>query len=159
MKKLLIILALFCFAISANAQRRNIDYVSAGVVLHVDDTYDLYPGIDLAYGFRNYNREAFVSFAYGAEGYAYWLPSGPGTSIGIYGIPQIGVVIGPSNFKIYPHWGLMAGYSSGIGRFNTGSNGGLAFDIGRNVSFDFSAYYIFGRAWTTSANFIWRFGK
>ena len=159
MKKLLIVLALLCFAVSANAQRMNVQYGQAGVVLHVDDVYNLYPGLDLAYGFRNYNRNAFVSFAYGAEAFGYWLPSGPGRSIGLYGIPQIGVAIGPSNFKVYPHSGFMAGYSSSVGRFNTGSNGGLAFEFGKNVTLDFSAYYIFGHAWTTAVNFIWRFGK
>lgn len=160
MKKLvLIVVVLAAFCISAEAQRKSVDYASAGVVVHVNDRYDKYPGIDLSYGFRNYNRKAFVSFAYGAEAFAYWLPSSGRSSVGIYGIPQIGVTIGPSDFKVYPHWGFMAGYSSSVGRFNTGSNGGIAFEFGKHASVDFSAYYIFGQAWTTAVNFIWRFGR
>ncbi|MBO4567174.1 MAG: hypothetical protein J5695_08105 [Bacteroidales bacterium] len=158
MKKLLLILtALALFCISADAQRRNIDYATAGVILSVDDAAKLYPGIDLAYGFRNYNRSAFVSFAYGAEAYGYWLPSAGFSSMGIYGIPQIGVVIGPTNFKVYPHTGFMAGFSTTVGRFNTGSSNGVAFEFGKNATVDFCAYYIFGRAWTTAVNFTWRF--
>ena len=158
MKKLLIVFAaILAFCLSANAQRQYIDYATAGVIMHVTD--DLHPGIDLAYGFRNYNRNAIVSFAYGAEAMAYWLPSSTKSSVGIYAIPQIGVVIGPKNFKVYPHTGFMAGYSTYVGRFNTGSNVGLAFDFGKNATVDFSGYYIFGQAWSTTINFTWRFSK
>ena len=160
MKKLLLVISvLFAFCLSANAQRTSYDYATAGVIMHVNDVAENYPGIDLAYGFRNYNRNALVSFAYGAEAMGYWLPFGAKSSFGIYGIPQIGVVIGPKNFKVYPHTGFMAGYSTSVGRFNTGSKFGVAFDFGKNATIDFSGYYIFDKAWSSTINFIWRFGR
>lgn len=158
MKKFLVIAAaMLLVCISAQAQRESVKYGSAGVITHINDTHDLHPGIGLAYGFRNYNRDAFVSFAYGAEAFGFWLPSASYRSVGIYAIPQIGVAIGPSGFKVYPHTGFMAGYSTDYGRFNTGSNSGIAIEFGEHIGIDFSAYYIFGQAWTTAVNFVWRF--
>ena len=158
MKKfLLIVSVLLAFGLRANAQRENVTYASVGVVTHIEDSNKMHPGIDASYGFRNYNRDAFVSFAYGAEGMGYWLPISAGHSFGIYAIPQIGVTIGPSNFKVYPHWGLMAGFSNWVGAFNTGSNQGIAFEFGPNAGVDFNTYYIFKHAWMTAVNFIWKF--
>ena len=158
MKKfLLIVSALLVFCIASSAQRQNVKYATVGVVTDIDDVNNLHPGIDAAYGFRNYNRDAFVSVAYGAEAYAFWLPSASYHSAGIYGIPQVGVSIGPSVFKVYPHWGFMAGFNNMVGAFNTGSNQGISFEFGNNVGVDFNTYYIFKHAWMTAINFTWRF--
>lgn len=158
MKKfLLIVSTLLVFGIAASAQRQNVQYATLGVVTDVNDVNNLHPGIDAAYGFRNYNRDAFVSLAYGAEGYAFWLPSAGTQTFGVYGIPQIGVSIGPSAFKVYPHWGFMAGFNNAVGAFNTGSNQGIALEFGKNAGVDFNTYYIFKHAWMTAINFTWRF--
>ncbi|MBR4808930.1 MAG: hypothetical protein IK031_01460 [Bacteroidales bacterium] len=158
MKKIIVILAaILAFGMTASAQRQYVGYATAGILTHINDTYDIHPGIDIAGGVRNYNRDAFVSFAYGAEAFAFWLPSADSSDFGIYAIPQIGVAIGPKGFKVYPHSGFMAGYSKNIGTFNLGSNGGIALDFGKNITLDFVGYYIFNQAWSTAVNVTWRF--
>ncbi|MBO4742393.1 MAG: hypothetical protein J5533_02050 [Bacteroidales bacterium] len=158
MKKILILLAaILAFGMSASAQRQNITYATVGVVTDFYDASKIYPGIDAAYGFRNYNRDAFVSFAYGAEGYAYWLPSYGGAALGLYAIPSIGVAIGAKNFKIYPHTGFMAGFNTFQKKFSVGSMSGFALEFGRNAGVDFCAYYLSDYHWTSAINFTWRF--
>ena len=158
MKKFFVILAaLVAFGISANAQRSNTVYASAGVINRFGDA-GLNPGAILAVGFRNYNPDSFVSFSYGAEAMGLWLPDGGANSFGFYGVPEIGVTIGSKNFKVFPHTGFMMGYGTDRpGAFGRGIKSGLGFDIGRHITLDFSSYYTFNTKWTSAVNFVYRF--
>ena len=159
MKKFLIILAsLTIFVVSASAQRENVTYLTGGVIHRWSDSDNFYPGANLAFGFRNYNPEAGVSFSYGAELLGYWVPdAAKNNTFGAYAIPEIGIALGPRGFIIVPHAGFMAGYSSDRGTFGTGGKAGLAFDFGSHITLDFSSYYIKGSSWISALNFIWRF--
>ena len=159
MKKIIIAI-LLCAAVtvSASAQRKYVPYVGAGVSGQILSSFTNVGG-DFSVGFRNYNRRAFVSFGAGAEAMAYIVPNfdESGTAFGIYAIPELGLAIGPSGFKLYPHSGLMMGYASNSGKFGLGIKDGLALDFGRHFTLDFSGYYTFNDIWTLALNFIWRF--
>ncbi len=158
MKRFLLVLAaLVAFGLSAGAQRQSVMYGSLGVAHRWGLTTSSNAGPNVALGFRNYNRDAIVSFTYGAELLGYWIPENAGNLFGVYAIPQLGVAIGPSGFKVYPHTGFMMGYGSDYNTFGTGIKSGLAFDFGSHITLDFSSYYTFNNAWTSALNFIWRF--
>ncbi len=166
MKKIFVIIAAaLAFSLSASAQREFVPYVNLGVTTRINGFFTSFahPGGDLAVGFRNYNQDAFVSFAYGAEAFATITPVESGILYGAYAVPQIGVAIGPRNFKVYPHAGFMAGYNNELKRFNVGSKSGLAFDFGDHITLDLATYQFFGDSfrmldtWISAINFIWRF--
>ena len=166
MKKFFVIIAAaLAFSLSASAQREFVPYANLGVTTRVNGFFESFahPGGDAAFGFRNYNQGAFVSFAYGAEAFATVTPMTDQTLFGAYAVPQIGVVIGPRNFKVYPHTGFMAGYNNELARFNVGFKDGLAFDFGDHITLDFSTYHFIGDSfvlydtWISAVNFIWRF--
>lgn len=157
MKKIFVILvAIAAMCVSASAQKRaSVPYAGISIVSNFTDR----TGAGVAGGVRNYNRNAFVSFGVGAEAYAYFVPSAK--QFGIFGIPEIGVAIGPKSFKVYPHTGLMFGYDTSTKGFQWGGKNGLAFDFGKNFTLDFSTYvpgYKFS-ATTYAIGFIWRFGN
>ena len=156
MKKLVVVLiAVLLICASASAQRRTVSYAGAGLVSNLSDMV----GAGASFGVRNYNRQAFVSFTYGAEAYAYIIPSD--MQYGVFAVPEIGVAIGPKGFKVFPHTGLMFGYDSGANGFHWGGKDGLAFDFGKNFTVDFSTYiprYSFDTV-TYAVSIIWRFGK
>ena len=156
-KGFIVLLALVAFCLSASAQRQNVYYASFGVANRWHNSSSIHPGADLAVGFRNYNQGAAFSFSYGGEVLGYWVPDTGGNIIGLYAIPEIGLAIGPRNFKVFPHTGFMMGYGSDYNAFGTGIKSGLAFDIGDHATLDFSSYYTFNNAWTSALNFIWRF--
>ena len=160
MKKLIAIAALMLsIGVSAFAQRMNVPYVSAGVITHVASGNFNDVGGDVAFGFRNYNRQALVSFTYGGEVLGFVAPGiNTSTSFGLYAIPEIGVAFGPSGFKFYPHTGFMMGYGSDSRKFGVGFKDGFAFDFGKHITLDFTTYYTFNQYWTCALNFIWRFG-
>ncbi|MBO4476310.1 MAG: hypothetical protein J5737_06285 [Bacteroidales bacterium] len=162
MKKIfLIAAAILALAVSANAQRKNVVYATLGVTSKVDGVFASFahPGADAAFGFRNYNQGAFVSFTYGAEAWASVTPVGEGVEWGVYAIPQIGVAIGPKGFKWHPYAGLMAGYNNYAARFNVGSKQGMAFDIGNHITVDLATYLpnTWQGTWLTAVNFTYRF--
>ena len=159
MKKIIVILtAILALSVCANAQRQSVTYLSGGVITRISDWTNLYPGATLAVGFRNYNQDAFVSFTYGAEAMAYWVPENGSNIFGAFAIPALGVAIGPRGFKFLPHAGFMAGYGSyGGSPFQIGSKFGVTFDIGNHISLDFSNYYTRINPWMSAINFIYRF--
>ena len=98
MKKIILIaLAILALSVSASAERRNVPYASLGVTTKVDGLFSSFanPGAGAAFGFRNYNQDAFVSFTYGAEAWTGVTPISDGVLWSIYAIPQVGVAIGP----------------------------------------------------------------
>ena len=159
-KTILILAAVFAICVGASAQRHSVPYAGVGVISNFNDK----TGVGITAGFRNYNRNSFISVAVGAEAHGYFIPTSKNHSnsskqFGVFGIPEIGVAIGPSVFKFYPHTGLMFGYDSFNSGFYWGGKNGLALDIGRHVTIDFSTYaprYNFTAA-TYAVNFIWRF--
>jgi len=159
MKKLfLILIAVIAFSSGAFAQRHSTPYAGIGVTTNFRNAVEGRTGPAFTLGFRNYNRNSFISFAVGAEAFGYVIPSQQ-TTMGIFGIPEIGVAIGPSVFKVYPHSGFMLGYDSANKAFGWGGKEGLAFEFGRHVTIDFSTYvprYKFSEA-LYAVNFIWRF--
>ena len=155
MKQIFVILvALAALCVSAYAQKRaSVPYAGISIVSNFSDL----TGAGAACGVRNYNRNAFVSFGVGAEAYTYFVPAAK--QFGIFGVPEIGVAIGPKGFKLYPHTGLMFGYDTSTRGFQWGGKNGLAFDIGKNFTLDFSTYvpgYNFF-ATTYAVGLIWRF--
>lgn len=169
MKKLvLVLIAAFAFSIGAYAQRESVPYVGIGVATNFRSAEEGRTGPALAIGLRNYNRDSFLSFTYGAEAFGYYIPSKTQQStFGIFANPEIGLAIGPSIFKVFLHTGFMLGYDNatnidgekrGLG---WGGKDGLAFDIGRFVTVDFSTYvprYNFNEA-LYAASLIVRFGR
>lgn len=156
MKKLVVVLiAALLMSVSAFAQRQSVSYAGLSLVSNLSDK----TGAGVSFGMRNYNRQAFISFTYGGEAYAYIIPSN--MQYGAFAVPEIGVAIGPKGFKVFPHTGLMFGYDSGANGFHWGGKDGLAFDFGKSFTVDFSTYlprYSFD-AVTYAVSFIWRFGK
>jgi len=167
-KALLVLIAAFALSIGAYAQRQSACYIGAGIATNFRSAAEGKTGPALAAGFRNYNRDVFVSIAYGAELFGYYIPSQTQSAIGIFANPEIGVAIGPKIFKIYPHTGFMLGYDSatfnadgGKKSFGWGGKSGLAFDFGRFVTIDFSTYiprYNFDEA-LYAASLIIRLGR
>lgn len=160
MKKiLLIVVATLALGFSASAQREFVPYASLGVSSRVDGFFDniAHPGAAVAVGFRNYNQNAFVSFTYGGEVYSNITPLSSGALFGVYAIPQIGVAIGPSIFKVHPYSGFMMGYNNEVNAFAIGLKSGLSFDISDHITLDFASYYPFVTTWTSAISFLWRF--
>lgn len=159
MKKLfLILIAVLAFSCGAFAQRLSVPYAGIGVASNFRSAEVGRTGPAISAGFRNYNRNSFISLGLGAEALCYVIPSQQ-TTVGIFGIPEIGLAIGPNFFKIYPHSGFMLGYDSINKAFGWGGKEGLAFEFGRHVTIDFSTYvprYNFYEA-LYAVNFIWRF--
>jgi len=157
-KQFLVLIAVIAFSSGAFAQRHSTPYAGIGVTTNFRNAAEGRTGPAFTLGFRNYNRNSFISFAVGAEAFGYVIPSQQ-TTMGIFGIPEIGVAIGPSVFKVYPHSGFMLGYDSANKAFGWGGKEGLAFEFGRHVTIDFSTYvprYKFSEA-LYAVNFIWRF--
>lgn len=159
MKKIfLILIAVLAISCSAFAQRYSVPYAGIGVATNFRSAEIGRTGPDFTIGFRNYNRHAFLSLGVGAEAFCYFIPS-QRTTVGVFGIPEIGLAIGPSFFQVYPHSGFMLGYDSINKAFGWGGKEGLAFEFGRHVTIDFSTYvpkYNFREA-LYAVNFIWRF--
>lgn len=152
-------IASLALSVGAFAQRYNVPYAGIGVATNFRSAEVGRTGPALTLGFRNYNRHSFISFAAGAEVLGYFIPSRATSTVGIFGIPEIGVAIGPSIFKVYPHTGFMLGYDSNVKAFGWGGKEGVAFEIGRHVTIDFSTYvpkFNFNEA-LYAVNFIWRF--
>ena len=160
MKKVfLILIAALALSVGAFAQRHSVPYAGIGVASNFRSAEEGRTGPALTVGFRNYNRHAFISLAVGAEAFGYYIPSRWATAVGMFGIPEIGVAIGPDFFKVHPHTGFMLGYDSMNDIFGWGGKNGLAFEFGRHVTIDFSTYvprYNFYEA-LYAVNFIWRF--
>lgn len=157
-KAFLILITVLAFSSGAFAQRHNTPFAGIGVATNFRSAEVGRTGPALTAGFRNYNRHSFISLGLGAEAFGYVIPS-QRTTVGVFAIPEIGVAIGPSIFKFYPHSGFMLGYDSANNAFGWGGKEGLAFEIGRHVTIDFSAYvprYNFHEA-LYAVNFIWRF--
>ena len=161
MKKIVLILvAIFAICVSASAQRRSVPYGGIGVISNFDDK----TGAGATVGFRNYNINSFVSVGLGGEAHGYFIPASKNhentvDQFGVFGIPEIGVAIGPNFFKVYPHTALMFGYDSYNQGFYWGGKNGLAFDFGKHFTLDFSTYapkYNYS-AVTYAINFFWRF--
>lgn len=156
MKKLAItLIAALALCISASAQRTSVPYVGVSVIFNSANQ----TGAGAVGGFRNYNRDKFLSVGIGAEAYAFFVPAAK--QFGVFGVPEIGLAIGPRSFKVYPHTGLMFGYDTETAGFAWGGKNGLAFDFGKNFTLDFSTYtpnYSF-RAVTYAVGLIWRFGN
>lgn len=165
-KTILIMIAILALSVGAFAQRQNVPFAGIGVATNFRSAEDGRTGPALTAGFRNYNRGSFVSFAAGAEAFGFVIPAKANTSFGVFAVPEIGVAIGPSIFKVYPHTGFMIGYDSAGKDANGNSKGfgwggkdGIAFEFGRHVTIDFSTYvprYRFSEA-LYAVNFIWRF--
>ena len=157
-KAFLILIAVLAFSGGAFAQRHNTPFAGIGVATNFRSAEVGRTGPTLTFGFRNYNRNAFLSLGVGAEAFGYVIPSHR-TTVGAFGIPEIGLAIGPDFFKVYPHSGFMLGYDSINDVFGWGGKEGLAFEFGRHVTIDFSTYvprYNFYEA-LYAVNFIWRF--
>lgn len=157
-KAFLILITVLAFSSGAFAQRHSTPFAGIGVATNFRSAEVGRTGPALTAGFRNYNRLSFISLGLGAEAFGYVIPSQQ-TTVGAFAIPEIGVAIGPSVFKFYPHSGFMLGYDSANNSFGWGGKQGLAFEIGRHVTIDFSAYvprYNFHEA-LYAVNFIWRF--
>ena len=159
MKKVfLILIAVFALSSGAFAQRHFVPYAGIGVATNFRSSEEGRTGPAFTAGFRNYNRHSFISLGLGAEAFGYVIPS-QRTTMGAFGIPEIGLAIGPDFFKVYPHSGFMLGYDSANNVFGWGGKEGIAFEFGRHVTVDFSTYvprYNFHEA-LYAVNFIWRF--
>ncbi len=166
-KVLLVLIAALAFSCDAYAQRHTVAFLGIGVATNFRSAEEGKTGPALTVGFRNYNRDALISAGVGAEAFGDYIPSKTKSVFGAFAIPEIGLAIGPSFFKVYPHTGIMIGYDSAVthaesektGGFGWGGKDGIAFEFGRHVTLDFSAYvprYRFREA-LYAFNFIWRF--
>lgn len=135
MKRIILILfAALAFSFCASAQRAVVPYVGLSAVSNFTDK----TGAGLSFGFRNYNRASFLTLGFSTEAFGYYYPTVK--NFAAYAIPELGLGIGPSSFKIYPHSGVMLGYESISSAFSWGVKGGLSLDVGRVVSIDASFY-------------------
>lgn len=143
MKKILLIAVLILSCAVASAQRGLYNYVSVGVTGITNEMENIFenPGISTAYGLRNYNPDAFVSFAYGGEVFASLVPLKKFPSFAVYAAPEIGVVIGPKGVQGYFHAGPLFGYNSLSTVFGLGWKSGFGIDIGRHIGLDGSYYW------------------
>ncbi|MBO7644181.1 MAG: hypothetical protein J6S62_04400 [Bacteroidales bacterium] len=146
MKKLIVIAALMLACTGAFAQRGLFNYVSVSVtgVTHEMESILENPGVGIAYGVRNYNPAAFVSFSYGGEVFASLVPLKMFPSFATYAAPEIGVVIGPEGVKGHFHAGPLFGYNSLATRFGMGWKSGFGIDIGSHIGLDGSYYWLKG---------------
>lgn len=160
MKKVILVLFVaLAFSCGAYAQRHNTVFAGIGAASNLRSAGEGKTGPVFTAGFRNYNRNAILSFAAGAEALVYYIPSKTQSAFGAFAIPEIGLAIGPSFFKVYPHTGIMLGYDTADNAFGWGGKDGLAFEFGRHVTIDFSLYvpkYNFNET-LYAVNFIWRF--
>ena len=152
-----IVIACMVLAMSANVsaqKRQSVPYASIGALANFSASNY---GVGVGFGFRNYNREAFVSFAPSIELLGYFFPADK--VFGAFINPEIGVAIGPRGFKIYPHTGFMLGYDNQTSTFAWGGKNGFALDFGKHFTIDFVTYipkYDF-KATTVGTNLVWRF--
>lgn len=146
MKKLIVIAAFMLACTGAFAQRGLFNYVSVSVtgVTHEMESILENPGVGIAYGVRNYNPAAFVSFSYGGEVFASLVPLKMFPSFATYAAPEIGVVIGPEGVKGHFHAGPLFGYNSLATRFGMGWKSGFGIDIGSHIGLDGSYYWLKG---------------
>ena len=163
MKKIIAVLVfVLALSVCASAQRERYNTINAGLtVSFLPDEYNSYeptgaPGIYAAYGIRNFNREAFISFAYQAEAHVYtYCPDRTRLCIGA--APEIGVAIGPKWLKWYNHAGLTLDYWFG-GGLKLGFKSGSGFDIGKHFMVDGSYYLPFGlKQGVVSLTLGWKF--
>lgn len=158
MKKIIVLLiAAVALTVSASAQKREtVPYAGVSFLT----TFEEFGG-GASFGFRNYNRNAFVSVGVGAEAFGYIIPAS--REWGAFAAPEIGVAIGPKWFKFYPHTGVMFGYSSQATGFGWGGKNGTAFDFGKCFTLDFSvmtpSYNFSEKNSTYAVSLIFRFGK
>ncbi|MBQ2230043.1 MAG: hypothetical protein II424_06465 [Bacteroidales bacterium] len=146
MKKLFVIAAMMLVCAGAFAQRGIQNYVSLGVTGITNESEAMFqnPGVSIAYGLRNFNPEAFVSFSYGGEVFASFVPLNKFPSFATYAAPEIGIVIGPVGVKGHFHAGPLFGYNSLATRFGIGWKSGFGIDIGRHIGLDGSYYWLKG---------------
>ena len=160
-KALLVLIAAFALSIGAYAQRQPACYIGVGVATNLRSATEGKTGPAVAVGFRNYNRNAFISVGVGAEAFGYIIPAS--REWGAFAAPEIGVAIGPKWFKFYPHTGVMFGYSSQATGFGWGGKNGTAFDFGKCFTLDFSvmtpSYNFSEKNSTYAVSLIFRFGK
>lgn len=158
-KALLLLIAALTLSVGAFAQRHTVPYAGIGVISNFKSAGEGMTGPALTVGFRNYNRNAFISVGVGAEAFGYYIPSKQVSTFGAFGIPEIGIAIGLDVFKVYLHSGFMLGYDNMNKAFGWGGKDGIAFEFGRHVTIDLSTYipkYRFREA-LYAVNFIWRF--
>ena len=146
MKKLFVIAAMLLVCAGAFAQRGMHNYVSVGVTGVTVESEKIFenPGVSVAYGLRNYNPNAFVSFSYGGEVFASLVPLKKFPSFATYAAPEIGVVIGPTGVKGHFHAGPLFGYNSLASNFGIGWKSGFGIDIGDHIGLDGSYYWLKG---------------
>lgn len=158
MKKIIVLLiAAVALTVSASAQKREtVPYAGVSFLTNFEEF-----GGGASFGFRNYNRNAFISVGVGAEAFGYIIPAS--REWGAFAAPEIGVAIGPKWFKFYPHTGVMFGYSSQATGFGWGGKNGTAFDFGKCFTLDFSvmtpSYNFSDKNSTYAVSLIFRFGK
>lgn len=158
MKKIIVLLiAAVALTVSASAQKREtVPYAGVSFLTNFEEF-----GGGASFGFRNYNRNAFVSVGVGAEAFGYIIPAS--REWGAFAAPEIGVAIGPKWFKFYPHTGVMFGYTSQATGFGWGGKNGTAFDFGKCFTLDFSvmtpSYNFSEKNSTYAVSLIFRFGK
>lgn len=158
MKKIIFLLiAAVALTVSASAQKREtVPYAGVSFLTNFEEF-----GGGASFGFRNYNRNAFISVGVGAEAFGYIIPAS--REWGAFAAPEIGVAIGPKWFKFYPHTGVMFGYTSQATGFGWGGKNGTAFDFGKCFTLDFSvmtpSYNFSEKNSTYAVSLIFRFGK
>lgn len=158
MKKIIVLLiAAVALTVSASAQKREtVPYAGVSFLTNFEEF-----GGGASFGFRNYNRNAFISVGVGAEAFGYIIPAS--REWGAFAAPEIGVAIGPKWFKFYPHTGVMFGYTSQATGFGWGGKNGTAFDFGKCFTLDFSvmtpSYNFSEKNSTYAVSLIFRFGK
>lgn len=150
-------IAAVALTVSASAQKREtVPYAGFSFLTNFEEF-----GGGASFGFRNYNRNAFISVGVGAEAFGYIIPAS--REWGAFAAPEIGVAIGPKWFKFYPHTGVMFGYTSQATGFGWGGKNGTAFDFGKCFTLDFSvmtpSYNFSEKNSTYAVSLIFRFGK
>lgn len=150
-------IAAVALTVSASAQKREtVPYAGVSFLTNFEEF-----GGGASFGFRNYNRNAFISVGVGAEAFGYIIPAS--REWGAFAAPEIGVAIGPKWFKFYPHTGVMFGYTSQATGFGWGGKNGTAFDFGKCFTLDFSvmtpSYNFSEKNSTYAVSLIFRFGK